>query len=132
MTDKLWMRSCFFCLFLLPLNANAAEYSCDVSVKRTFEHTYTAANLRKWKWSVKIKDYGDTAIISRCSFSNSANTVTCDDYPADFVYQDPYIGVKKYYYFRAHFDVQLFSDLSFIENNGRGTIGRGTCRLVRP
>lgn len=132
MTDSLWMRLCFLCLFLVPLSANAAEYSCDVSVKRDYDYVYTIADLRKWKWSVKIVDDGSSAFISRCSFSSSANSVTCDEYSADFVHQDPYTGVKKYYYFRGHFDVQLFSDLSFVENNGRGSIGRGTCRLTKP
>jgi len=132
LTDNLWVRLACFCFPLLPVSTNAAEYSCDVQVKRDYEYVYTSADLRKWKWSVKIVDNGDSAVISRCSFSTSANSVTCDDYSADFVHQDPYIGVKKYYYFRGHFDVQLFSDLSFIENNGRGSIGRGTCRLVRP
>ena len=130
LTVNLWMRLCMICLFVVPLSANAAEYGCDVSSKRTFDRVYTTDELTKLKWSVKIVDNGDTAVLSRCSFSASANSVTCDDYPTDFVHQSS-TGIKKYYYFRGHFDVQLFPDLSFIENNGRGSIAGGTCRLTR-
>lgn len=131
MTDSLWMRFFLLCLFVLPLSAKASEYSCDVSVKRDYEYVYPNADLRKWKWSVKIVDNGSSAIISRCSFSTAANSVTCDDYPADFVHQDPHTGMKKYYYLRGHLDVQLFSDLSFIENNWRGSISRGKCVVTK-
>ena len=40
--------------------------------------------------------------------------------------------IKKYYVFRSQFDVQVFSDLSFLENNGRGDIAYGKCEVVAP
>lgn len=45
---------------------------------------------------------------------------------------DENVKIKKYYLFRSQFDVQLFPDLSFLENNGRGSIAYGQCRLVSP
>lgn len=35
-------------------------------------------------------------------------------------------------YFRGQFDVQLFTNLYFIEKNGRGDIATGKCKLMRP
>ena len=115
-----------------PSLSNAVEYYCEVELKRDYDHIYSQTDLQKWKWGVKIVDSGDNAKISRCSFSSSADEVTCDDYVADYMHSDPSTGIKKYYYFRGHFDVQLFTDLSFIENNGRGSIGRGKCSVTRP
>ncbi len=40
--------------------------------------------------------------------------------------------IKKFYVFRSQFDVQVYPDLSFIENNGRGGIAFGTCSVVAP
>ena len=58
--------------------------------------------------------------------------VTCDDYPISFIASDPHVGHKKYYVFRSQFDVQIFSSLLFVENNGRGTISFGKCKVTRP
>jgi len=38
--------------------------------------------------------------------------------------------IAKYYYFDGQFDVQIFPNLSFIENNGRGDIAFGKCRKL--
>ena len=119
-------------VLLLPSISNAVEYYCDVEVKRDYDRVYSQADIQKWKWGVKIVDKSDNARISRCSFSSSADEVTCDDYMVDYIHSDPFTGIKKYYYFRGHFDVQMFTDFSFIENNGRGSIGRGKCRVMRP
>ena len=108
----------------------AEEYFCAVSKKLSSEGAYSTAQLQKWMFSVKIKHVGDAAFISRCSFASSAGAVTCDDYKADFIYDDPYAGHKKFYYFRGQFDVQIFSNLNFIENNGRGDIAFGKCDVV--
>lgn len=108
----------------------AEEYFCPVSKKLSYNGAYSPAQLQKWMFSVKIKHVGDAAIMSRCSFASSAGAVTCDDYKADFIYDDPYAGHKKFYYFSGQFDVQIFSNLNFIENSGRGDIAFGKCDVV--
>ena len=50
----------------------------------------------------------------------------------DLVFPDEYQKIKKYYRFRGQFDVQLFPSLFFVENNGRGGIAFGKCRVVSP
>jgi hypothetical protein len=126
------MRAAIIALMLMiGSQAGAAEYKCEVTKKLDAENNYTAAHLKKWQFSVRVKDYGNKAILSRCSFSSSAGRVTCDDYEATLVNSDPIAGHKKYYYFHGHFDVQIFANLNFVENNGRGSIGFGKCELVR-
>jgi hypothetical protein len=108
------------------------EYECPVTQKLSSEHIYSQQNLKQYRYVVKIDDRGETAILSRCSFSPSQKKVTCDSYEVDKIDFDENVKIKKFYVFRSHFDVQLFSNLRFIENNGRGTIAFGNCRIVSP
>lgn len=112
--------------------AMAAEYDCKVANKVDSENTYTKHQIEKGQFSVKVEESGEGVFISRCSFSTSANKVTCDRYQVDKIVFDENVKIKKYYVFLSQFDVQLFSDLSFIENNGRGGIAYGKCRVVAP
>ena len=105
----------------------AESYSCMVSKKIDTENVYTQEVLNKYKFEVKINDNGSNAILFRCDFESSANAVTCDEYKVDKIERDG--GISKYYYFRGQFDVQLFSNLTFVENNGRGSIAFGKCIL---
>lgn len=125
------MRFILIALMAVGSTLNAEEYFCPVSQKLNSDSSYSAAQLQQWMFSVKIKQTGEAAIISRCSFSSSAGAVTCDDYQADLVLEDRHVGHKKYYSFFGQFDVQVFDDLSFIENNGRGDIAFGRCDLVK-
>lgn len=127
------LRTFLFILFLCaPGFAAAAEYDCKVTKKVDSENSYTAHQIEKWHFSVKVEESGGDAFVSRCSFSPSADKVTCDRYQVDKVVFDENVKIKKYYLFRSQFDLQLFSNLSFIENNGRGGIAYGKCRVVAP
>ena len=118
---------------LLATNLMAAEYYCEATSKWDGDDLlYSQDQLNKYKFAVKIKEVGDEAILSSYSFQSSAGKVTCDDYLSDYIYSDPVVGHKKYYYFRGQFDVQIFSNLFFVENNGRGSIAMGNCKLTRP
>ena len=117
---------------LVPALAAAAEYDCTVEKKFDSENSYTQEHINKSQFSVKVEENSGGSFLSRCSFSTSANKVTCDRYKVDKVVFDENVKLKKYYVFRSQFDVQLFSNLSFVENNGRGGIAYGTCRVVAP
>ena len=119
-------------LLLFPKLATAVEYECKVERKLDTEHVYTQVQVQKGQFSLRIEENGNSATVSRCSFSASAQEVTCDRYPMDKVVFDENVKIKKYYLFRSQFDVQLFADLLFIENNGRGGIAFGRCRVVAP
>jgi hypothetical protein len=116
----------------MPGFVAAAEYDCKVGKKVESEATYTAHQIEKGQFSVKVEESGGGTFVSRCSLSQSANKVTCDRYQVDKVVFDENVKIKKYYVFRSQYDVQLFSDLSFVENNGRGGIAYGKCRVVAP
>ena len=86
----------------------------------------------KFRFSVNVVESAVGAFGSRCSFSPSANKVTCDRYQVDKIEFVERQKIKKYYVFRSQFDVQLFADLSFVENNERGGIAYGKCQAVAP
>jgi len=115
----------------VPTFAAAAEYDCKVEKMFDSENTYTANKIEKGQFSVKIEE-GGGAFISRCSLTPSANKITCDRYQVDKVVFDEKVRIKKYYVFQSQLDVQVFSNLSFVENNGRGGIAYGKCRVVAP
>ncbi len=110
--------------------AAAAKYGCKVKKKIEFGASYTSEQLEKGQFSVKIEEGKNGTFVSRCSFSAIAQKITCDRYRMDKVVLDE--NLKKYYLFRSQFDVQLFTDLSFIENNGRGGVAYGKCRFTAP
>jgi hypothetical protein len=136
------MRALLAAALLVPSAVLAVEYECKVERKVDQERVYSDEQLRKGKFSARIRDDGKTATISRCSYAASEQKVTCDSYDVDKVADDETWDqdgdkwvtrkIKKYYRFRGQYDVQVFPDLSFVENNGRGGIAYGRCRVVSP
>lgn len=107
-------------------SASSSELYCEVTKKLSRTKTYDATHLQKYKPGLFIRDAGTTVLLSRCSVEFSGD-YTCDQYEADFVEHDNGTNITKYYYLRGQFDVQVFADNSFVENNGRGTIAFGQC-----
>lgn len=112
--------------------AFGVEYTCPISQKWDLGTAYSEDQLREMRASVRIVETSDGASLHRCSYSLSQREVTCDEYEVDRVEFDHNVGVKKYYVFRSQFDVQLFSSLTMIENNGRGGIAIGECSVTSP
>lgn len=119
-------------LVILPFQVEAVEYSCQVDGKYDFGYVYTRDEIKKWQFSARIEDLGSEVFISRCSYSLIDGKVTCDRYKADHIEYDKNVNLKKYYVFRSQYNVQLFHDLSFLEDNGRGGISYGKCVVVSP
>jgi hypothetical protein len=119
-------------LLLLPLSGQAVEYQCKVEKKFDSVREYTSEQIVREQYSVQIKEENGETLVSRCSFVESAQKVTCDEYQIDKVVQDPNVKIKKYYLFKSQFDVQLFPSMFFVENNGRGGIAYGKCKIVAP
>jgi len=44
---------------------------------------------------------------------------------------DNFTSYIKLYNFSSQFDVQLFTDKSFVENNGRSSVSYGTCKVTK-
>lgn len=115
-------------LFLVMTStAHSANYDCTVTKKLDFENLYSPSQMEKFKFSVRIHD-SDKPQVDRCSVKPSEGKLSCDSYDIDRVEVDKYVGYKKFYLFKSQFDVQLFPDMKFVENNGRGGIAFGTCK----
>lgn len=118
--------------------AVAADYRCTVERKVHAEGEYTAAELKKGMFSNLVTETKEGTFVSRCSFSPSQGRVTCDRYKADrvevssLIRNDTVTHIKKFYFFQSQFNLQLFPDLTFIEDNGRGSISFGRCQLTAP
>lgn len=117
---------------LFPVILHAVEYNCPVKKKMNIKYEYTTDHILKEQPSVRIIENGSDTYISRCSFVQSKSKVTCDRYKVDRVETDSFVKHKKYYYFNGQFDVQIFSNLEFLENNGRGNISFGKCSVIAP
>lgn len=119
-------------ILLLSGISNAVEYECRVEKKFDSETVYPVAQIQKAQYSVLIEENEGKASLSRCSFSPSKQAVTCDRYEVDKIILDQNAKIKKFYVFPSQFDVQLFPNLTFVENNGRGGIAYGKCNLATP
>lgn len=128
-------------LFFIPKMVFAVTYYCEATKKYDSENIYSKQHIAKGKFAVQLEDMGEEAFISRCSFSSTANAVTCDRYEVDHINRSAVANletfkydkfIKKYYYFQGQLDFQLYPDLSFVENNGRGGIQYGKCEVTSP
>lgn len=107
------------------------EYNCPVSNKWDTNNIYSQAMIDKWKYAVVIREHIDSAYLSRCS-NDSSGKFSCDQYKVDRIEKSSLFGseIRKYYVFASQFDVQLFENaMTFIENDGRGSIAMGKCSL---
>jgi len=122
-------------------SAFAVTYYCEATRKLNSQSESSEEDIKKYKYANKLEDMGNKAFISRCSFTLSAKKVTCDRYEVDHIERSAIWNfktkkfdkfIKKYYYFNGQLDFQLFPGLSFVENNGRGSIQFGKCQVISP
>ena len=114
-------------VIMISTNVYSISYQCDVTRKLDSSVVYPSSQIQKYQYSVVINDDKDPSF-ERCSYVDSQNKITCDKYKVDRVETDKYVGIKKFYHFSSQFDVQLYPDLKFVENNGRGGISYGECK----
>jgi hypothetical protein len=119
-------------LMVQPAVAMGAVLECAVARKVDSERIYSQEHLKNGRFSVLVEETSSGAKVSRCSFSSAEQRVTCDGYAVDRIEHDANIEAKKFYVFPSQFDVQIFRDLSFVENNGRGSISYGKCAAKKP
>ena len=137
--------------FCIAPNAFAVTYHCEPTKKfHPKMEEYKEDYFEKYKMSMTLEDSQEKAFITRCSFEPSKGKETCDKLEVDKIVQSKvyravtpsenpdepgvfkYVYIKKYYYFYGQFDFQVFPDLGFIENNGRGGIVFGKCKIISP
>ncbi len=117
---------------LLPAYSSATVLECRVTRKLDSERVYSEEHLKKANFKVLIEETTTGAKVSRCDMSPSLGRESCDAYDVDRIEFDERVHLKKFYVFRNQLDVQVFSDLTFVENNGRGGIAFGTCKAKSP
>jgi hypothetical protein len=110
----------------------ASEYICAITRKLERDREYSKQQIEQYQYSNRIEVRETEAFVSRCTYSQGAAKVTCDRYKVDHVVFDPNVKIKKFYLFSSQFDLQLYQDLTFVENNGRGGIAYGNCKLISP
>lgn len=127
-TIRLAIFAATLCIVEAATAQQLTTYDCSVTRKTDSEgRAYSSEQLERWQFAVRIVE-GATTIIQRCSFSTVAGRVTCDSYTADRIETDAFVGVRKFYYFQGQYDLQIFPNGTFVENNGRGSIAFGDCR----
>lgn len=120
-----------FAFTLISGQAIATDYYCKANKKVNFEFDYPPEELLKWNFATKVIERNNGVYLSRCSFILSEKKTTCDDYKVDKIVFDSFSKIKKYYVFDRQFDFQIFHNLQSLENNGRGDIGFGKCKIIR-
>ena len=99
------------------------ELECIVDRKLERELEYSRDRIDEMRWSLIIQHHDEEyATISRCDA-----LAPCDENRIDHFEFDRFVNASKYYFFRGQYDVQVFTDGRFIENNGRGTLAFGRC-----
>ncbi len=100
---------------------------CTVTSKASMAKKYSEDELARFNFTVRLVATSQPVRVERCSFTPSAGRVTCDGYTVDRIERDAAVGHRKYYVFRQQYDLQVFADMTFVENNGRGDVALGTC-----
>ena len=116
--------------FLAAQTALAATYECKVDKKYAADLSVIQSKdaIEKFKFKITIKESAKVTI-DRCSFAPSQNAVTCDILEPDRVEftNSQFVKIKKFYVTKSQYDFQIFENLTFVENNGRGGIASGKC-----
>ncbi len=116
------MKKSLIILITLVSSLSHAVYKCVPDRSIDINGSSNTDYITKYSPYTKIV----ASTISRCS-KDSKGKNSCDDYKVDKLEHDKNVNIKKFYYFRGQFNVQIFSDLTFVEDNGRGSIYFGKC-----
>jgi hypothetical protein len=115
---------------LMTSTSYAATYECKVEKKYAADLSVIQSKeeVEKSKFKIIIKE-GSKVTLDRCSFAPSQNAVTCDTLEPDRVEftNTQFVKIKKFYVTKSQYDFQIFENLVFVENNGRGAIASGKC-----
>lgn len=128
----------FFAIWTLILflgdRAMAEIIECDATSINDDTGQWSKEKMEKFKPGATVA-YQKT--ISRCSYSVIEGKRTCDVYNVEYKHTTTFHSnggkIYKFYYFIGQMDIQIFINIlgegTYIENNGRGTIHRGNCKI---
>lgn len=118
-------------LVLSTYRVIADYYFCWVTKKLNPSYGFSEAEIKKNKFSVKIEDHKEKSFLSRYSILPGEEKISCDRYEIDMRVNGEHVGVIKFYVFRSLLDIQLFRDMTFVQNNGRKGISFRFCGSER-
>lgn len=130
--NRLLLKYAAILLTTAATSLSAESFICNVNYKVEFldGFVYPPTRLLASQFQVRI----DTSLnlMSRCNVPPYATQSTCDVYQIDHTErsQTSSSTIVKYYFLNGQYDVQVFGDGKFIENNGRGGLASGVCVKV--
>ena len=129
---KIEMKKIFLVFALMFVAfSHAGTFECKVEKKYSADLSavHTKQEVEKFNFIINVQEGLETKV-KRCSFAPSQNAVTCDTYSADRIEftNTQFVKIKKFYVTNSQYDIQIFEDMSFVENNGRGSIAYGKCK----
>ena len=122
----------FICVLFMSAitNSFANTYVCTPSFQSFMGKPVANTDfVVKHKPFTKVIELSGSLKIQRCSIPYTQETHTCDTYDVDKFEKDTNVQIQKYYVFKSQYDIQIFSDLSYIDNNGRGGLLIGKCKI---
>jgi len=109
------------------VHAQAATYACRVTDVWSPLVIPEADYLERIRPTVRVEESLQGAVVTRCARDPAWKRVDCQRIEIDWVDVNAGAGSRKYYRFAEHYDLQIFFDRSFVENDGRGVVYHGQC-----
>ena len=109
-----------FPVLLITLTANAATYECNVERSLPTD----APNL-----NITVDERENSSSVIRCLVNVEKG---CSLSFSDEVHYNEFLKSKKFYNLKGQSDLQIFSDLKFIDNSGQGVFRFGKCNITAP
>lgn len=111
------------------------HYKCDLAKTIHVKHNTATKDLKRNMYSLFILETDNPKVknqytLYKCFYKKPTNKKRCEDIPISKVSLLDGSQIKKYYNLDMQYDLQVFKDLSFIENNGKGVISVGMCKIL--
>lgn len=125
------MRFLILAIFVFSISSsNATSYKCEPEFQTVFGSRVENNDFLKVFKPYTFVHSEASGSVERCSRSYTQNQHVCETYKVDRFENDANVQVKKYYVFTSQYDIQIFKDLSYIDNNGRGGMLYGKCKII--
>ena len=106
---------------------HAATYECRVTDVWSPLVIPEADYLARHRPTVRVEEAAQGTVVTRCARDPAWKRMECQRIEIDWVDANAGDGSRKYYRFAIHYDLQIFFDRSFVENDGRGVVYHGQC-----
>jgi len=112
------------------LAARAAEYDCRVTDVWSPLVVPEVEYLERVQPTLHLSDTDAGVFVTRCARDPARKETHCERIQIDWVTRDDARATRKFYRIDRQYDLQLFFDRTFVENDGNGTVYHGRCNAV--